>query len=476
MKRVNRQPQAFTLTELLISMGLALFLLYGVNRVFTTTARTIGTGMAVSETMRAMRSVEHTFTNDFEGYTSDPTTGIVTTDPTNATAQQPLIIIRSQRIRAWVNKAEQDAAAAEGITDAPWRRIDTLSFFAKGTFNRQTGQTLGGNETMVTQMGKPADYAWIWYGHARLPDPSLVNNDFATLNLESDYHPPLPDGDAHYRHAGEWVLGRRATLLYQRDATTLPPGQPGYVVDAAGNRMVFIAQDTPVRPLSPFAYGSQTAHTNGTADTPLGQQIQWSLCDVAGIVADPQEEMGAKTDAITEFGFYKTVYDAQTATPPDPFWWQSMVYRFNCNPFIQKPVYEQGSAKAALASTYFAGGVTDFIVEFAGDFDSDGVIDTFTDGGISGIQWYGLQRDIDGDGVDDVAPLPGNPSFQKEVDIANTPALLYTAVFGPQEMNPEVPGHTVILKPMLIRITMTIVDPNGRLSEGVTREFIYKVK
>jgi hypothetical protein len=123
-------------------------------------------------------------------------------------------------------------------------------------------------------------------------------------------------------------------------------------------------------------------------------------------------------------------------------------------------------------------GCTDFIVEFAGDFDPESGIDYWTPRGRpSQIRWYGVRRDTDGDGNDDVMPVSvavgGRRQFEKELPSGRNPER-YICVWGPADMELNPQGRTQL--PMLIRITVRLVDANGRLGSGITQEYIFKLR
>jgi len=189
----------------------------------------------------------------------------------------------------------------------------------------------------------------------------------------------------------------------------------------------------------------------------------------------------------------------------------------------------------AQASPYFLGGCSQFIVEYAGDFltqdnnpshtsptsggggthtqigditayASDGQLDFTMVNGVKQIKWYGMPRNTSGlSGIKaangDVVPLrdwlrlavastgSANPlpcaSFEQPqtstgsgyltyppylTDYSNgalTPAQAnagYTCAFGPNDIAPK-----------LIRISITLDDPTGRLPDGLTYQYVFSV-
>jgi len=505
----HHHRRGFTLTEVLISIGLALLIIYGVNVVFKATADTIGTGQSVSEANRGLRGIDTNLASDFNPQVDSvgvevPGTGIISIASATVTnpQRQPAIAIRNQVINAFASKLDYDLDFDKNVItydptqDGPpepaipttlgprTHRIDTLSFFTSGktgpvgtelgSFRRQTGQIMNGRESLTTELGKPAEAAWVWYGHGNLPD-----NPDSTVLLPTNYR--QPGQGTKNAFAADWVLARKAVLILKRDTIGVLTPPDGYVFDAKGYPMYFYratnaADLSPVGYNSVAAYSGNGAHVNDTLAAGDGMYIQSGLYDIAALT----DGVG---DAIALTGLYQ-----KFATNVAMLWVQLVedgagnAYRFNVNPFVTPPMISQpgqlsASAKTALSSAIIAPGCTQFIVEFAGDFDTTNGVDVRSedpDGAgplapIQSIQWYGLLRDADGNGSLDVVPLTGSPAGTKAFERTSA-AGVYNCVWGPTNFD------DVKQRPSLIRITVTLVDGNNRLQDGITREFIYRVR
>jgi hypothetical protein len=207
--------------------------------------------------------------------------------------------------------------------------------------------------------------------------------------------------------------------------------------------------------------------------------------------------------------------------------------RFQCTPFVNKPMR---SSDMAYASPYLMGACSQFIVEYAGDYfkqDNDpshvfsaggptpsnpnntnyGDITTYgSDGQIDyklvtdntttppttrkQIIWYGMPRYTSGAptfSIDngDVAPLcwwiqqklnaPGGyapfeksiPAFDNTTQLASLQENSeYICAWAPGQRWPD--GEAVN-PPSLIRITLTLDDPTGRLPNGQTYQYVFPV-
>src|SRR3954471_17231677 len=93
--KANKPASAagFTLVELMISLVIVLILMLGINFVFSTSAKTISTGMALSSVGRDIRGARKTFAADFGN--------AVTAD------EMPAIIIHGEQIYAFRDKKDR---------------------------------------------------------------------------------------------------------------------------------------------------------------------------------------------------------------------------------------------------------------------------------------------------------------------------------------------------------------------------------
>ena len=631
--RTHSRPRTrgFTLVELMISLGIALMLIYGVNLTFRAVTDTIKTGNALSVATRKMRAVDSALTLDFEGtYTeinpSTPTPTrrnepvmerrwsgiapvIANVDPAVPTSyeiepRQPAITIFCKRQVAFLNQtdrdADPDAATPNGaatvdtdddgvvedysnpllaaVLNRRVHRVDTIGFFAGGSFAPRRPQ--GG---VAGSTSAAADQAWIWYGHALqhgTGELALTNvSDLRPHNGTTGkfYQPGTflsaegggADNTRNY-FASEWVLGRMAVTLAKRaNSTPEFPGVPsigspsvqgimqffGETVasptaidfNAINSRVAYNATDPSKS--SRFDTGAATPDSVPVDPAVIGPPFTSALNDVVGIWpglagAEALLPTGSLGTGATPTGPYvkanftgllRRYSNFQAATPD---WWQrSMLQsasplipmRFNTVASFSKPVADgvgqflTKNDKAAMQATYLAKGCTQFIVEFAGDFLTqdpatgavagplpDGVLDFDIAGGVRQTQWYGLPRDIDGDGQagtvappvyvgannsanGDVVPVfvkakqtpppasaslpPTSIPFEKVFKAGSE----YVVAFGPNEMYPDggsplnsAPPFAV--RPWLIRLTATMVDPSGSLPNGFTRDFVFKVR
>jgi hypothetical protein len=409
--------------------------------------------------------------------------------------------------------------AVQGEYVAPWyynyrnHRTDVISFFARDLYHRQTGNP----GVFVDNMS--ANEAWIWYGHLWLPDnngnfPPPSSN---TVQSGVNYPPTFPCmGNATLNpnnfFGNQLVLGRVATLL-----------SGGNVYDQSNNKQWYLNGGG----YWPFPFdAASTVNTSAGGSDPnsvTNYQMYQSRTDLSP--ASIHSCQSSLIAYLVNHNLGYTWYNAFLAGSGNQ-------ERFQCNPFVAKPMQ---SVNMAQASPYLLGGCSQFIVEYAGDYlrqvndptsanygnfdQSNPAAPTDTtqnnskyavvpDGQIDyqiitdpvtllkrkQIIWYGLPRNTSNtQNVDvtegDVAPLwwwienmintstpPANPyGFEDPGTGHNTlfsnasltsmkAGSYYTCAWGPNDP-----------KPKLIRITLTISDPTGRLPDGQTYQYVFPV-
>ena len=524
------RPRGFTLIELMISIALVVVLILGVNQVFQATSQAVGTGEAINSALRDGRAVQSTIAADFAGIMPNGS------GQTNA----PWIAFRSTPVASY-NDARDLAGDKDGnpltvdaggtgvegdptvlgdvISPATYAnrnyRVDTLSLFSRGPFQRQTGNP----GTFVADMA--AAEAWVWYGHLQQPDN-------ATPPVFQDPGAGAPATNPNNVFATQFTLGRMGMLLRQPAPPSSPPPSPyvGYLNDNNGVPQAFVLDKSAPGVWSPpFLPDATFGQGNAAYSPPAGAEAAFTTAvssrfDLAGTTA--AKVRSDLSDYITANG--------------ELTWWNNLIgltanagtapARFQANPIVTKPLT---SAAVAQAAPVFVKGCSQFIVEYAGDFltqNPDVTNNTATGyGAITGfaadgeldytlvqppggslnratwtkqVKWYGLPRNTSGKAVMSLAngdvfplydwvmsavsaslPFP-NPYYGFErrrpstyvagggYDAAGAVAagsgFVYTCVFGPNDAAPK-----------LIRITVTVVDPTGRLSNGQTYQFVYPV-
>lgn len=448
-------------------------------------------------------------------------------DPTVTTLVKALQQIRSVDLDG--NGKENDPGEQLPVTAVNYRshRIDQIRFFARGNFPRQTGN----NGSLTSNMS--SSEALIWYGHVTQPQNMQDNRPKTDPgNRARKPGPEMPDAavgvetatsNTNNFYASQWILGRYAMLLKEPQAegnSFVIRERPG--VGGAGNpTQYYVAHlGNPGTSLSPLSYKSKTSLTGNGAASETGQpspvEVQDARYDLAG----------------TSISGFRRIFSDwwPNATAGARLDWadSTLSYRYLAYPYPARPITAAGAARTVPA---FLPGCTQFIVEYAGDFltqDADGVVqDVRPDGTIDfflqpdnpsllpipkpanrnrwsrNIRWYGFPRDTNGDGIiqgnldsnnrmPDVVPLrdiartsvagygdAGLP-FEKNMvkwlplknDYAQPGAVADNARYVCGWGDPTTVGQPL---PKMIRLTVALDDPNARLAESQTYEYVVEL-
>jgi prepilin-type N-terminal cleavage/methylation domain-containing protein len=411
----NRQStirNAFTLIELMISIALVLLLLIGVNQVFRLTGDAVGAGQVLSGLNRDLRAAQGVLADDFRGIDSggpfilscrlsrwggpgdDVDIFLSFSDYMNdrdARAKTRDIDGRDSDLDARAN--------TEGDTNVPYElntgcnydsrvhRVDSLMFPVRGMFRRQTG------DSGLFVSATTSNQGFVYLGHVALP--RRWGGAISGYYYPGEAGSSAPDPSFAGGFASEWVLGRVRLLL--RD-----PSQIGS--EQAYQRPAINASSTFIGPIS----------SGSTSQD--GSRLSQSVYDLGvGSIDTVRSDISAYEQATGRTDWWQwMIYDYYSPDPTRP-----RLFRFECNPFVSRPMT---SAIMAKTTPYFMGNVSQFIVEYAGDYlvqdnnrasgsygriqgaGNDGKVDYIVDRTVPGrtverIRWYGHARDVNADGV-----------------------------------------------------------------------------
>jgi hypothetical protein len=492
----------------MVSIAIAMILILGVNMVFKASTNTVSGGMALSGTNRQNLVVKTVLKNDL---------GQIATDG--------LLVIRSERVYAFRNVADRAGDSdgdpktldmpgqVGGIPVNPTRvndrshRLDRLAFFMRGTFTRQTAPPIDPGTGPLT-WNTTSTEAWVWYGHLAIPNNMwLKGKQNATSPFPLFFNPAAPDvpPDTNDNNAlaADWALGRYCILL-------VPDNNPK-------DGPYFWPSNNPLDPLrfdSPLGGGGPRA---GIYDSAINTPI-----DVAN--TDIQTYLNSNRQVLDNFTLdwpnllIGSLAGTNVWRPGSPYLRVPPNNTNGLSPGSSSPLMTPYSAD--LTSPVLVRGCVHFIVEYAGDYlmqmpngtldphqptdglpHGDGQTDFYVDPatGDHKIRWYGFPRDVNNDGrIDgaDVIPLRdlmpgrlpapferiGRNAFQNSQAFPDGPTddpldpasnFDYAAMMG---RNPTFPYAYVCgwsqemarlgYLPKMLRITVGIDDPNGRLNNA----------
>lgn len=423
-------------------------------------------------------------------------------------------------------------------TNARVHRIDRIMFFVRGTQRRQTAAApgfvspTGWLESYVWygHLALPRNYPFDPrhqpYGGPipNYPNP-FSNGDFSNPGDPGVNNQPTTYNPNNY-FASDWILGRMPVLLVPFptfDASgvfepTVAPGSP------QGTALTILTANN----ISP-ARAYQQNQLGPTAALAPPTPLYSSRYDMAYTSIDGMRQALSNFPAINGGppAWWQHLSGVQVQSPgafPSDI-------RFEANPFPIRPplqpppttaqLAQWASAASALQAPMFLRGCSQFIVEFAGDFmtqddnpasatfgaplqaTSDGQIDYVVARLPSGervkkVRWYGFPRETTGDGHvlhdhnfathpggDDVVPFRDmfngptwgferfvNQTIPLRTDYAQTPTTVqvgsqYICAWGTD--TPNVP------RPKMIRITIALDDPQGRLNGEQYFEYVFNL-
>lgn len=448
---------AFTLIELMISMALVVILLLGINQVFKMSSDVVGAGLETGRINRESR-VLNILRDDIRNVPKDAPLFIIHSAPATTTGNFLNSGDRSSDNEGnpltvdWNNNGIEGEVPSSGISERLSlaiygdrnHRTDTIAFPSRGVHSRHTADGDGPNDRSFVSPTKSFD-AWVWIGHVKLPDGKDKTGQTVYSSPGVSQSSTSPAGASTNLLAANWVVGRVNTLLKDESSLTINNTTP------LEQYLVRNFNTNPIRNLSPLDSRSFSYDRNwridqsrydlaGTTLEQFRQNIQSAQLRVIGSSAGvPGGGVGDPTDPTQ-----RILVDQR----PDRGWWAHMVYspnkagidtvnqqdtfRYQCNPDIPRSM---NSKDLAVASPYFVGNVSQFIVEYAGDFitqnntpithpitgqlihaakgaDYGDVLDVVPDGEtdfyvdwsnpanpVRRIRWYGLPRDINNDGV-----------------------------------------------------------------------------
>ena len=497
---ISNPPSGFTLTELLVAIALLLIIMVGVSTIFRTAGQTIGMGIAITDQNRALATAGQQLQQDIIGYSdTDPFIQGSGLWPVNENAPEsapPFLFIRN-----FAQNSFHDKAAADANTTSNFR-LDSLGFFTRGAFKRQTGTILPPAPAVPQLVDDMPIFskAYVWYGHLRLTGGAAMNPG----------ETPLANNPNNF-YANQWILGRRAILL--TDVIADPSLKAGQILNSWGTAVSYYGRayyagekgkegaSTPPsqwdpNDFAPLGQSGQATQVDNAFPLIPNQQVTESRFDIAGM---NREQNWADYARLIQK--YQTNWEAAGKIPANEWVDRSFAVRPLASPSEaidldwSKPTDDavnqnNFSNAAALSVPILLRNCTNFKVEFAGDYldqkpDStlnssglfdvnnpftwhlDGVIDFDVVNGRQQIRWYGLGNTV---GFWRTTAMP--------FELAST-ASLYSCGWTKDMLclpGTSVPQVYFSLAPKLIRITVEVTDPQGRVLEDMTRQFVFPVK
>ena len=320
--------RGFTLVEMMVSIAVTTVLILAINKVFTSVSAGVSSGLALSEVVATSRVVGDQIERDFDQMVGPSENGF-------------LVIINQTVSNARLVPEDVDTGLSTDL------RSDQIAFIKRRVDDDPVTPQADNTYDSYTS----AAYARVWYGHA--------------LRANSDGSRPsgnLGASGTPNQFAADWILGRQALYL-QSDSSPL-------------------AQ----RHINGAWIGSPATGATG----PVPAVLESGLSDVAycGLATETTNGAVVGGTSYAHTNSNKRLFQDLTGSTyaSRAFALTYASARLLCNPSPQGPSYD--SWKIAQMHPDLAEHVSEFIVEFAGDYDGSAGIDT--QGGANGsIKWYG---------------------------------------------------------------------------------------
>ena len=396
--RTTRQSLGVTLIEMMVALAITTLVVLVINQLFNQVVQTVARGTQGGEMLQKSRTIDEQLARETE-----------------------LSIIDAQNPEGWLSRmvgpagryGKNDADGPGGFlvvvqhtVDAPLTLEEQIQ--SQGTVR----QTIRSDQLMfVYDQDSPldsgtkrlpalapssrynftgdqrdslyAEYARIWYGHVlQIPD----GRDPETINVanSADYNNfdlGISNAANPNAIAQDWVLGRHALLL----TDSLPTS----------------ASDISTLPYGPYVNGTSVAAAS-VMQAPSGTtRLGNGLCDVANFSL---EHLIIERPPASVTADHLPMAGLNSSPTYNVFQGSVLFMSFASTPLLTsaKPLGSTNSMRAwdnSPSHTYFMGGVSDFIVEWAGDL-ADGVFnDTIPPGRVNpdgeldrdsngNIKWY----------------------------------------------------------------------------------------
>ena len=204
---------AFSLAELVVSMGILVLMLSLVGQVFHLTVQSTGQATALTEVTQAIRTFEETLREDLRGVQAGRSVMFIQGNPVKAywTQAGREADANADPADGYPHAADPDRDDQTGNLVAP--RADILMFYTA----RRGASYL--------DPGVHANLQQVVYGHAELGEyvkEPAGTDPFRFESVQATFSP----ADVSELPASEWHVARRATLLFQTPAPVIGVNMP----------------------------------------------------------------------------------------------------------------------------------------------------------------------------------------------------------------------------------------------------------
>ena len=381
MKR-NHKHFGITLVEMLVALAILTIMMIIIHQLFNEITATVRNGTRAGEFIQKSRAMNNQLLIDstLNGITNAPgpndlaswtghmvgPAGDDNAYDSSGSGYDPampggFLVIINHKIDAPLTDDDVDEGKTHPI------RSDQLMYFVNNGIAGNISYSPIAPSSSNTLIPEPynsevAQYARLWFGHAaKLPDVGSFNKDDHDLGVNS------PTTINPNQVASSWVLSRQMLFLTGTDASATPPYPLGRALNNAPSGRVGIEPSTDVLEFDSSGTTSSIAYKLSDGITDIAS-IQ--LYDITGHSTDTStptyfQALGTKSGSAE---LYKQIVLGMS--DPD----RSFVFNHERLKTRVKPNFDALKLtpdELAPSHTFFMDGVSDFIVEWAGDLYSD---------------------------------------------------------------------------------------------------------
>jgi hypothetical protein len=349
----------FTLLELTVSLGVAAVMFLMIDRIFYETQRAVTAGIKTGEIMVKAETIGDQLQRDAEIMLGPKSGSLI--------AERGCLIIGQKLYRAVPiadgnytpdgNSLQPLIDTGDSIAVGPAGRredirSDQITFFVDGGASTKI-PSLTPRDQSTLAADRHFQYGRVWYGHAAVTkaDGNLGTGSFGMFNSHANVN-------AENLYANRWVLGRQ-NLLFRDSAYTFSGGE---------------------------IYGSYTV---SGIDIKPSTTVNVSNSGINVASPPPPRLYTALSDVC--FQDLSTVWENIAAYPTEPLGFSYLDNRLWVNRALtgglQPGARAFTSAGMSQLHPLLSGNISDFIVEFAGDYELPAGLDTEVGGN---IKWYGF--------------------------------------------------------------------------------------
>lgn len=350
--------RAFTLIELIVAMSITVLIISLINTIFNSTSQAVTKGVQLADIIANQRAMGEQFYEDAATMLAPLPTGT----PLSTSTTPGVLAIVNYEINRAGNLVMTESNGSGRETTNEFVRSDQLLFLKS---NPSTGVQTRAPISVSGYAGQGdllADGSMVWYGHGNRTNPDgTPSND-------------LENTTGMNRNPWQWVLARKELYFTNTGETVPAVNVNGVVWNSAVSGYAGNAA----------AAGVPEVNYSGLAD--VSNRALVATSPTANGFFDTNSTTGLGDATLP--GTYRTaLYNCMFMRPAG---------RVQIN---DGPISPYQSWRIAQMHPYFMQGVSDFIVEFAGDYHDDASNGVFPDGtpdldyGTGGTGYDGLPDD-----------------------------------------------------------------------------------